>query len=111
MQRWLKRVTPDRHTLEKHLVFEALHGAGARPRLLDVQPRQRHPRVRARACLSPLFRPRPCPCIWSTCALLGVFFRLNLPVLIATVFISNPFTWVPQVAGSLWVGAKLMGWI
>jgi uncharacterized protein (DUF2062 family) len=34
---------------------------------------------------------------------------LNLPVLFATVFISNPFTWLPQVAGSIWVGAKLMG--
>jgi uncharacterized protein (DUF2062 family) len=43
------------------------------------------------------------------CALLGVYFRLNLPVLIATVFVSNPLTWVPQVAGSLWVGAKLLG--
>ena len=36
-------------------------------------------------------------------------FRLNLPVLFATVFISNPFTWLPQVAGSIWVGARLMG--
>jgi uncharacterized protein (DUF2062 family) len=38
-----------------------------------------------------------------------VLFRLNLPVLFATVFVSNPFTWLPQVAGSIWVGAKLMG--
>jgi uncharacterized protein (DUF2062 family) len=38
-----------------------------------------------------------------------MLFRLNLPVLFATVFISNPFTWLPQVAGSIWVGAKLMG--
>jgi hypothetical protein len=38
-----------------------------------------------------------------------MLFRLNLPVLIATVFVSNPLTWVPQVAGSLWVGAKLLG--
>ena len=44
-----------------------------------------------------------------TCAILGVMFRLNLPVLFATVFISNPFTWLPQIAGSIWVGAKLMG--
>lgn len=43
------------------------------------------------------------------CTLLGVYFRLNLPVLFATVFVSNPFTWVPQVAGSIWVGAKLLG--
>jgi uncharacterized protein (DUF2062 family) len=34
---------------------------------------------------------------------------LNLPVLLATVFISNPLTWFPQVACSIWVGAKLMG--
>jgi uncharacterized protein (DUF2062 family) len=43
------------------------------------------------------------------CALLGVYFRLNLPVLFTTVFVSNPFTWVPQVAGSVWVGAKILG--
>ena len=38
-----------------------------------------------------------------------MLFRINLPVLVATVFVSNPFTWVPQIAGSIWVGAKLMG--
>jgi uncharacterized protein (DUF2062 family) len=43
------------------------------------------------------------------CTFLGMYFRLNLPVMFATVFVSNPFTWFPQVAGSLWVGAKLMG--
>ena len=53
--------------------------------------------------------PTPLPVHLVACALLGVYFRLNLPVLIATVFVSNPFTWVPQVAGSLWVGAKLLG--
>jgi hypothetical protein len=44
-----------------------------------------------------------------TCAALGVCFRLNLPVLFTTVFLSNPFTWLPQIAGSIWVGAKLLG--
>jgi uncharacterized protein (DUF2062 family) len=39
----------------------------------------------------------------------GVLLRLNLPVLFATVFISNPFTWLPQLAGSVWVGVTLMG--
>jgi len=43
------------------------------------------------------------------CSIIGVLFRLNLPVLFATVFVSNPFTWVPQVLGSIWVGALLMG--
>ena len=43
------------------------------------------------------------------CAVFGILFRLNLPVLFATVFVSNPFTWFLQVAGSLWVGSRLMG--
>jgi len=45
----------------------------------------------------------------TLCLVLGIVFRLNLPVLFATVFISNPLTWFPQVACSVWVGAKLMG--
>jgi uncharacterized protein (DUF2062 family) len=53
--------------------------------------------------------PTPLPVHIVTCVILGVMFRLNLPVLFATVFLSNPFTWLPQVAGSIWVGAKLMG--
>jgi uncharacterized protein (DUF2062 family) len=44
-----------------------------------------------------------------TCTVLGLYFRLNLPVMFTTVFASNPLTWFPQIAGSLWVGAKLMG--
>jgi hypothetical protein len=44
----------------------------------------------------------------TLCVVLGVLFRLNIPVLFATVFLSNPLTWFPQIAGSLWVGAKLM---
>ena len=53
--------------------------------------------------------PIPLPVHLVTCVILGVLLRLNLPVLFATVFVSNPLTWVPQVAGSIWVGAKLMG--
>ena len=53
--------------------------------------------------------PTPLPVHIVTCVILGVLFRLNLPVLIATTFVSNPFTWLPQVAGSIWVGAKLLG--
>jgi uncharacterized protein (DUF2062 family) len=53
--------------------------------------------------------PTPLPIHLTLCAVLGILFRLNLPVLFATVFLSNPFTWFLQVVGSIWVGAKLMG--
>jgi uncharacterized protein (DUF2062 family) len=108
MQRWLKRITPDRHTLEKLWClrpFKAL--------VLDRGYWTFHRHSVTRAFALGLFiafiPPTPLPVHLVTCVILGVLFRLNLPVLFATVFISNPFTWVPQVVGSVWVGAKLMG--
>ena len=108
MQRWLKSITPDRHTLEKLWClrpFKAL--------VLDrgcwTFNRQSVTRAFALGLFIAFIPPSPLPVHIVTCVILGVLFRLNLPVLIATVFVSNPFTWVPQVAGSIWVGAKLMG--
>jgi uncharacterized protein (DUF2062 family) len=109
MQRWLKRVTPDRATLEKHWCLK--------PFTALVVDRgcwtfNRHSVTRAFALgLFIAFIPPtpPLPVHLVTCVILGVIFRLNIPVLFATVFVSNPFTWLPQVAGSIWVGAKLMG--
>ena len=108
MQRWLKRITPDRHSLEKLWCLK--------PFKVLVQGRgcwtfNRHSVTRAFALglFIAFIPPTPLPVHLVTCVILGMLFRLNLPVLIATVFVSNPFTWLPQVAGSIWVGAKLMG--
>jgi uncharacterized protein (DUF2062 family) len=109
MQRWLKRVTPERATLEKLWClrpFKAL--------VIDrgCWTFHRHSVTRAFALgLFIAFIPPtpPLPVHLVTCVILGLVFRLNLPVLFATVFVSNPFTWLPQLAGSIWVGAKLMG--
>ena len=108
MQRWLKRITPDRHSLEKLWCLKPftarVHGRGC-------WTFNRHSVTRAFALglFIAFIPPTPLPVHLVTCVVLGMLFRLNLPVLIATVFVSNPFTWLPQVAGSIWVGAKLMG--
>src|ERR1700738_1313570 len=108
MQRWLKRITRDRCTLEKLLCLRPSKAAA-----LDrgCWAFQRHSVTRAFALglFIVFIQPSPLPVHLLTCAILGVLFRLNLPVLFTTVFISNPFTWLPQVAGSIWGGAKLMG--
>jgi uncharacterized protein len=107
MRRWLKRITPKRATLEQHWCF--------RPFTALVTHREYWALSRSGVCrafalgLFIAFIP-PTPLIpvhVVLCALAGVLLRLNLPVLFATVFVSNPFTWFPQVAGSIWVGAKL----
>src|ERR1700685_2937773 len=108
MRRWLKRVTPDRQALEK--IWCLRHFAALFPdRICWTFNRSGVTRAFALGLFIAFIPPTPLPVHLLVCAMLGVYLRLNLPVLVATVFISNPFTWLPQVAGSIWVGAKLMG--
>jgi uncharacterized protein len=109
MQRWLKSITPARHALEKRwylkrfaaLVVNRGCWAFKRTRVINAF---------SVGLLVAFVPPTPLlPLHLTLCLVLGIVFRLNLPVLLATVFVSNPLTWAPQVAGSIWVGAKLMG--
>lgn len=109
MKRWLQSVTPDRSTLERHWCLKHFTAFMLDRRCWTFN-RGSVSRSFALGLFIAFIPPTPLPVHLVTCALLAVFFRLNLPVLIATVFVSNPLTWVPQVAGSLWVGAKLLGW-
>jgi uncharacterized protein len=109
MRRWLYRWTPKRHTLEKHWCLKHLTMLFP-DRGCWTFNRSSVTRAFALGLFIAFIPPTPLlPVHIVMCALLGVYFRLNLPVLFATVFVSNPFTWFPQVAGSIWVGAKLMG--
>ena len=109
MQRWLKRITPDRHALERHWCLKHFT-AMLMERGCWTFHRYSVTRAFALALFIAFIPPTPLlPVHLLTCTVLGLCFRLNLPVMFATVFASNPLTWFPQIAGSLWVGAKLMG--
>src|ERR1700691_3097446 len=108
MKRWLKRVTPDRSTLERHWCLKHFTAVMLDRRCWTFN-RAGVSRSFALGLFIAFIPPTTLPVHLVSCALLVLYFRLTLPVLIATVFISNPLTWVPQVAGSLWVGAKLLG--
>ncbi len=109
MRRWLKRITPQRDLLEKRWFLRPFAKT-----LLDPCCWTFNRHTVARAFAVGLFiafiPPTPLlPLHFICCAIFGVALRLNLPILFATVFVSNPFTWVPQVMASIWVGAKLLG--
>jgi uncharacterized protein (DUF2062 family) len=109
MQRWLKRITPDRARLEKLWYlrpFAPLVGNSG----CWTFHRNNVIRAFALGLFIAFIPPTPLlPVHFVVCTIAALLFRLNLPVLFATVFVSNPFTWVPQVLGSIWVGAKLLG--
>ncbi len=108
MQRWLKTVTPDRSALEKHWCLKPFAAAVVNRGCWSFK-RNSVVRAFSLGLLIAFVPPTPLPLHLALCAVLGLWLRLNLPVLFATVFVSNPLTWFPQIAGSIWVGAKLMG--
>src|SRR5260370_16731587 len=109
MQRWLKNITPARQALEKRW-YRKRCAAGVVGRGCWAFKRTRVINAFSLGLLIAFVPPTPLlPVHLTLCLVLGIIFRLNLPVLLATVFISNPLTWFPQVAGSIWLGAKLMG--
>ena len=109
MQRWLRSITPDRDALEKLWCLKPFAGLVVNRGCWTFK-RTSVIRAFSLGLLIAFVPPTPfLPLHLTLCALFGILFRLNVPVLFATVFVSNPLTWFPQIAGSIWVGAKLMG--
>lgn len=107
MRRWLKTRLPQRQWLEQRWFLRPFAHVLLDPACWHFS---RHGIAKAFAVgLFIAFLP-PMPFLHTALALiLGLSLRLNLPILYATLFISNPFTWVPQLLASVWVGARLMG--
>ena len=109
MQRWLKSITPDRCALEKVWCVKPFAALGLKRGCWTFN-RTSVIRAFSLGLLIAFVPPTPpLPLHLILCVLFGILFRLNIPVLVATVFVSNPLTWFPQVVGSIWVGAKIMG--
>jgi hypothetical protein len=109
MQRWLKRITPGRDSLEKLWFLKPFMAVVMNPGCWTFH-RSSVTRAFALGLFIAFIPPMPLfPLHLIICSIIGVIFRLNLPVLFATVFVSNPFTWVPQILVSMWVGTLLTG--
>ena len=106
MRRWLKTRLPQRHLLEQRWYLRPFAHTLLDPACWVFN---RHSVAKSFAVgLFIAFLP-PTPFLHFTMTLLlGLWLRLNLPILFATIFVSNPFTWVPQLLASIWVGAKLL---
>jgi uncharacterized protein len=105
MRSWLKKLIPARHSIEQRWFLRPFAAT-----IMDHRCWTLHRENVARAFALGLFIAFvPLPVHLILAGILGIMFRLNLPVLFATVFVSNPLTWVPQIGGSIWMGAKILG--
>jgi len=51
----------------------------------------------------------PLPVHMVLVSILALLLHVNIPIAFATIWISNPVTWVPQYVFAHWVGTKLLG--
>jgi uncharacterized protein len=109
MRRWLKQRLPQRQALERRWYLRPFARILLEPKCWSFN-RNSVAKAFAAGLFVAFVPPTPfLPVHLTLCVVLGVALRLNLPIVFATSFLSNPFTWVPQVLASIWVGAKLLG--
>ncbi|HEY3787099.1 MAG TPA: DUF2062 domain-containing protein [Steroidobacteraceae bacterium] len=104
-RRLIKRITPSPGSLERRWFLRPFGSRIADPRLWGLC--RRGVTGAFGAGLAICFIPLPVHLIVSS--LLAVTFRLNIPVIIATVMLINPLTIVPVYYVAYRIGAALLG--
>lgn len=85
-----------------HFLGDKLHS----PNLWHVNRRSV---ANAFACgLFAMYTP-PLPWQMIIAGILAIVFEANVPISVALVWITNPFTWIPMYYFAYWVGAHVMG--
>ncbi|HKZ73821.1 MAG TPA: DUF2062 domain-containing protein [Steroidobacteraceae bacterium] len=104
-RRFFKKIAPRPHTLRERWYFRPFAARLADPRLWSLQRRSVTGAVGAglAICFVPL------PVHLPLAALVGVACRVNVPAIVATVFLVNPFTFVPVYYFAYRVGTTLLG--
>jgi len=104
-RRFFKRLSRQRHTLHGRWFMRPFRAMLANPAYWTV-----HRTNVTRAVALGLFVAFiPLPIHLITVTVLALWLQVNIPVALATVFVSNPLTMVPQYYLCYWVGSRILG--
>jgi uncharacterized protein len=104
-RRFFKRLSRRRHELSNRWFIRPFRSLLSNPAYWSVH-RSNVPKAVALA-LFVAFIPLPIHVL--TVMVLALWWQVNVPVAIATVFVSNPLTIVPQFYLAYWVGSRILG--
>jgi uncharacterized protein (DUF2062 family) len=104
-RRFFKRLSRKRHTLSNRWFMRPFRVMLANPAYWSIH----RTNVTRAVALALFISFIPLPIHLPVITVLALLLQVNLPVAIATVFVSNPLTMVPQYALSYWVGAHILG--
>ena len=104
-RRFFKRLSRTRHTLHGRWFMRPFRAMLANPAYWSI-----HRTNVTRAVALALFVAFiPLPVHLPLVTVLALLLEVNLPVALATVFVSNPLTMVPQYYLCYWVGSRILG--
>jgi hypothetical protein len=104
-RRFFKRLSRQRHSLKNRWFMRPFHAFLEHPSYWSLNRRS----VTRAVALGMFIAFIPLPIHLPVITVLALMLRVNLPVAIATVFISNPLTMVPLYYFAYWVGCHLIG--
>jgi len=104
-RRLLKRYLPDPVRLREHPYLKHLGGRMHDPNLWHLNRRS----ISGGFALGMFCAFLPIPFEMVVAAVGAALLRVNLPISVALVWVSNPFTWLPLYGGAYLLGAWLMG--
>jgi uncharacterized protein (DUF2062 family) len=104
-RRFFKRLSRTRHTLHGRWFMRPFRAMLANPAYWSVH----RSNVTGAVALGLLIAFIPLPIHLPTVTLLALLLQVNVPVALATVFVSNPLTMVPQYYLCYWVGSRILG--
>jgi len=101
---FFKRHLPDRHTLTETSQFRPIRRFLGNPYLWHLNRRS----VSGAVAVGLFSAYLPMPLETLVAAGLALVFRVNLPLSVALVWISNPLTWIPMYGAGYLLGAWLL---
>jgi uncharacterized protein len=104
-RRIVKRLSRQRHRVHNRWFMRPFRNLLANPAYWSI-----HRKNVTRAFALGLFIAFiPLPIHIPVAAVLALWFEVNIPVALSTIFVSNPLTMVPQYYVCYWVGSRLLG--
>jgi uncharacterized protein (DUF2062 family) len=104
-RRVIKRLNRQRHELSKRWFLKPFKSVLEDPGYWSVNRRN----ITRAFALGLFISFIPLPIHIITAALFALWLRLNIPVALASVFVSNPLTMVPQFVTCYLVGSRILG--
>jgi uncharacterized protein (DUF2062 family) len=104
-RRFFKRLSRQRHSLDGRWFMRPFRALLANPAYWSIH----RTNVTRAVALALLVAFIPLPIHLPTVTILALLLQVNIPVALATVFVSNPLTMVPQYYLCYWVGSRILG--